>query len=132
MGAGGDARFVQEIDDLAGQALQLVVEVVGEEVDALVGALDPAADLGEMGGLLVAQLVELGADLAQQFLEFLLERGLALEVVDDLEEDEEDRAEGGRIEEPVGEMRGVGRREFLGEDDVIERRRRSRGTRPRA
>ncbi len=60
-----DAGLVEEVDDFAGEALEFVVEVVGEEVDALVGALDAGADFGEVGGLLVAELVELGADLAQ-------------------------------------------------------------------
>jgi hypothetical protein len=38
-----------------------------------VGAIDADADFGEMLGLLVAELIELGPELAQQFLEFLLE-----------------------------------------------------------
>ena len=109
MRAGRDAGLVEEIDDLARQALELVVEVVGEEVDALVRALDAAADLGKVRRLLVADLVELRADLAQEFLELLLERRLALEVVDDLEEDQQDRADRRGIDEPRGEMRGVGR-----------------------
>jgi hypothetical protein len=126
MRAGRDAGLVEEIDDLARQALELVVEVVGEEVDALVRALDAAAHLGEMRGLLVPELVELRADLAQEFLKLLLERRLALEVVDDLEEDQQDRADGRGIDEPGGEMRGVGRREFLGEESEIVMREKSR------
>ena len=46
-----------------------------------------------------------------------VEGGLALEVVDDLEEDEENGGEGGGVDEPGGEMGGVGRGdEFLGEE----------------
>ena len=69
---------MEDVDDLAGEALQLVVEVMGKVIDALVGALDPAAHLGEMLGLLVAELVELGPELAQQFFEFLLKDGRRL------------------------------------------------------
>jgi hypothetical protein len=105
---------VEEVDDFAGEALEFVVEVVGEEIDALVGALDAAANLGEVLGLFLADLVEFGAELAQEFFEFLLEGRTSLEVVDDLEEDEEDGGERGGIDEPRGEMRRVGRRNFLG------------------
>ena len=97
-----DAGFVEEIDDFAGEALEFVVEVVGEKIDTLVGAFDAGADFGEVLGLLVAQLVEFGAELAQQLFEFLLQRGAALEVVDDFEEDEEDGGEGSGIDEPGG------------------------------
>ena len=87
-----------------GRRWEFVVEVVGEMVDTLgVRALDAAADLGEVLGLLEAELVELGAQLAQEFFELLLERRAALEVVDDLEEDEEDGGERGGIDQPVGE-----------------------------
>ncbi len=105
VGARRDAGFVEEIDDFPGQAPEFVVEVVGQKIDALVCALDAPAHLGEMRRLLVAELVELRTDLAQQFFEFLLERGLALEVVDDLEKDEKDRTEGRRIDEPGGKVR---------------------------
>jgi hypothetical protein len=113
---GEDAGFVEDVDDFAGETLEFVVEVVGEEVDALVGALDAAADLGEVFGLLVAQLVEFRAELAEEFLEFLFERGAAFEVVDDLEEDEEDGGERGGVDEPGGEAHGIGRGDFLGEE----------------
>jgi hypothetical protein len=113
-----DAGLVEDVDDFAGEALELVVEVVGEVIDALVGAFDAAADFGEVLGLLEAELVELGAQLAQEFFEFLLERGAALEVVDDLEEDEEDGGERGGIDEPTGEVAGIGRGQFLGQDEV--------------
>ena len=56
---GSTPGLVQDVDDLAGQALEFVVEVVGEMVDALVRAFDPAADFGEVLGLLAAELVEL-------------------------------------------------------------------------
>ena len=72
-GWGEDAGFVEEIDDFAGEALEFVVQVVGEVVDALVGAFDAEADFVEVFGLFVADLVELGAQLAQEFFEFLLE-----------------------------------------------------------
>ena len=108
---------MEEIDDFAGEALEFVVEIVGEEIDALMGALDAAADFGEVLGLLVAQLVELGAELAQQFFEFLLERGPALEVVDDLEEDEKNGGKRGGVDQPGGKMLGVGGGEFLGEKE---------------
>ena len=109
---------MEKIDDFAGQALEFVVEIVGEKIDALVGALDPAADLGDMFRLLVAQLVEFRAELAQQFFELLFERGTAFEVIDDLEEDQEDRGERSGINEPGGEMLGIGRGQFLGQDKV--------------
>jgi len=80
---------VEEIDDFGGKSLELVVEVVGEEVDPLVGSLDPGADFGEVRSLLMAELVELGPNLAQELFEFLFERRTSLEVVDDFEEDEE-------------------------------------------
>jgi hypothetical protein len=118
--ARGDSGLVQQVDDFAGEPLELVVEVVGEEIDALVGALDAAPHFVEMGGLLMPVLVELLAHLAEELLELLIERGLALEVVDDLEEDEEDGAEGGGIDEPVGEMRGVGGGEVLREEARVE------------
>jgi hypothetical protein len=60
-----NAGFVQDVHDFARQALELVVEVVREVIDPLVRALDPDTDLGEVLGLLVAELVELGAQLAQ-------------------------------------------------------------------
>ena len=44
---------MQEVDDLAGQPLEFVVEIVGEKIDALVRALDPAANLGEIFRLFV-------------------------------------------------------------------------------
>lgn len=112
-----DSGLVEDVDDFAGEALELVVEVVGEMVDALVGALDAAADLGEVLGVLEAELVELGADLAQEFFEFLLEGGAALEVVDDLEEDEEDGGERGGVDEPAGKMRWIGGGDFLRKDE---------------
>jgi len=115
-----DAGFVEEIDDFAGEALEFVVEVVGEKIDTLVGAFDAGADFGEVLGLLVAQLVEFGAELAQQLFEFLLQRGAALEVVDDFEKNEEDRPHGGGVDEPRGETGGVGRRDFLGEREKTE------------
>jgi hypothetical protein len=107
---------VEEIDDVAGQALEFVVEIVGEMIDALVGALDPAADFGEVFRLLVTQLVELGPELAQQFFEFLFQRRTPLEMVDDLEEHEENRGQRGGIDEPRGEALGIGRRDFLRQD----------------
>jgi hypothetical protein len=110
------AGLVEEIDDFAGEALEFVVEVVGEVVDALVGAFDAEADFVEVLGLLVADLVELGAELAQEFLEFLFERRAPLEVVDDLEENEKDPGECGRVDEPGREAHGVGRGQFLRED----------------
>ncbi len=119
---------MEEIDDLAGQALELVVEVVGEEIDTLMRALDPAAHFGEMLRLLVTHLVEFGAELAKQFFEFLFERGPAFEVVDDFKEDEKDGGERGGIDQPRGKMLGIGRGNFLREDrheqqgeDVAER-----------
>ena len=111
-----DAGFVEEVDDLAGEALELVVEVVGEEIDPLVRALDAAANFGEVFGLLVAQLVEFDPRLAQKFFELLFERGTALEMVDDLEEDEEGGRERRGVDEPRGEMHRVGRGQFLRED----------------
>jgi hypothetical protein len=113
---GQDAGFVEEVDDFSGEALEFVVEVVGEMVDALVGAFDAGADFAEMLRLLVADLVEFRAELPEQFLEFLFERGAALEVVDDFEEDEEDGGERGGVDEPGGKMGRVGRRNFVGED----------------
>jgi hypothetical protein len=104
---------VQQIDNLAGEALEFVVEIVGEVIDALVRAIDTSADFGEVLGLFMARLVHLGPELAQQFLEFLLERRPPLEVVDDFEKDEKDRAERGGIDKPGGEMRRVRRRNFL-------------------
>ena len=80
------------------------------------GAFDPVADGGEMLGLLVAKLVELGAELVEEFFQFFFERGAAFEVVDDFEEDEEDGCEGGGIDEPGGEAIGIGRGNFLGEE----------------
>jgi hypothetical protein len=106
---------VEEVDDFAGEALEFVVEIVGEEIDALMSALDAAADFGEVLALLVAELIELGAELAQQLFEFLLEGGAALEVVDDFEEDQEDRGERGGVDQPGGKMLRIGRGKFLGE-----------------
>ena len=94
--------------------LEFVIEIACEKIDALMRALHTTPDLGEMLRLLLAQLVEFGAELAQQLVEFLFERRTPLEVVDDLEEDEEDGGERGGIDEPRGEMRRVGRRNFLG------------------
>ena len=91
---------MQQVHDVAGEPLQFVVEVVGEMIDALVGAIDAAADLGEMIGLLVAQLVQLGPKLPQKFFQLLLEGRAPLEMVDDLEEDEKDRGEGGGVDQP--------------------------------
>lgn len=91
---------MEEIDDFAGESLEFVVQVVGEEVDALVGAFNPTPDLGEVFRLLVADLVEFGAELAEEFFEFLFQGRAALEVVDDAEEDEEDGGHGGGIDEP--------------------------------
>jgi hypothetical protein len=107
---------VEEVDDLAGEALEFVVEVVGEVVDPLVRAFHTEPDFAEVLGLLVADLVELGAQLAQEFFQFLLERRAALEVVDDFEEDEQNGGERGGVDEPGGEADGIGRRHFLGED----------------
>jgi hypothetical protein len=104
---------VEEIYDFSGEALEFVVEVVRQQIYPLVSTFDPAANLGEMLGLLVTELIELGAQLAQKFLEFLFQRGSTLEVVDHLEKDEENRRQRGRIDEPRGEMRGVRRRNFL-------------------
>ena len=64
---------MEEIDDFAGQALEFVIEIVGEEIDALMRALHPAADLDQMLGLFVAHLIQFGAKLAQQFFELLFE-----------------------------------------------------------
>ncbi len=89
-----------------------------EVVDALVRALDAAADFGQVLGVLDADLVELAANLPQQFLEFLLERRLALEVVEDLEENEQDGAKRRGVDEPRGEPRRVGHRHFLREDEI--------------
>jgi hypothetical protein len=114
-GRGEDAGFVQQIDDLAGEPLEFVVEVVGEKIDALMRALDPSADFAEMFGLLVADLVELGPELAQQFFQLLFERRTPLEMVDDLEEHEEDGRQRRRVDEPRGETLGIGRRDFLRE-----------------
>ena len=86
-----------------------------EVVDALVRALDSAADLGEVLGVLDADLVELAANLAQEFFQLLLKRGAALEVVEDLEEDEQDGGECRGVDEPGGKPRGVGRGDFLRE-----------------
>jgi hypothetical protein len=115
---GKDAGFVEEVDDFAGEPLEFVIEVVGEVVDALVGAFDAVADFGKVLGLLLADLVEFGAELAQEFLEFLFERGAAFEVVDDFEEDEENGGERSGINQPGGEAKGIGRGEFLGENKV--------------
>jgi hypothetical protein len=104
---------VEQIDNLAGQALEFVIEVMGEKIDALVRALDPAADFGEMFGLFAADLVELGAELAQQFFQFLFERGTPLEMVDDLEEHEENCGQRRGVDKPRGKMLGIGRRDFL-------------------
>ena len=82
MSAWQHAGLVQDVDDLAGQALQLVVKVVRQVVDALVRALDPAADFRQVLGVLHPDLVELATNLAQEFLEFLLERRPALEMVE--------------------------------------------------
>ena len=101
-----------------GQALQLVVQVVGQQVDALVRALDAPAHFAQVGRLLVAQLVQLRADLAQQLLQLLFQRRLALEVVDDLEEDEQDRPGRRRIDQPVGKMRRIRRRNLLPQPGV--------------
>jgi len=109
---------VEQVDDLAGEALQLVVQIVGEEIDALMGALHAGAHLGQMFRLLVAQLVQLGPQLAQQFLQLLFQRRTPLEMVDDLEEDQKNRREGGRIDEPRGEMLGIGRGDFLREEKI--------------
>jgi hypothetical protein len=119
---------MQQIHNLSRQPLEFVVEIVGEEVDALVGAFDAGADFGEVLRLFVAELVELGAKLAEEFFEFLLERGAALEVVDDFEEDEEDGGQGGGIDQPGGEMLRVRRREFLGEKKVKGKRRKGKRT----
>ncbi len=114
--AGDDSGFVEEIHDLAGESLELVVEVVREKIDALVRALDPRADLGQVLGLLVAQLVQFRPELAQQLFEFLFQGGTALEVIDDLEKDEKDRGHGSRIDQPGGELHRIGLRDFLGEN----------------
>jgi hypothetical protein len=119
---GDDAGFVEEIDDFGGEALELVIEVMGKEIDALVGAFDAAAHEREIFRLLMAQLVEFRAELLEEFLQLLLERGAALEVIDDFEEDEEDGAEGRRIHQPGGEMRRIGRGDFLGEDPKTKMR----------
>jgi hypothetical protein len=99
-GRGEDAGFVEEVDDFAGEALEFVVEVVGEQIDALVRALDAVANFGEVLGLFVADLVEFRSELAEQFFEFLFQRGAALEMVDHLEEDQEHGRERGGIDEP--------------------------------
>jgi hypothetical protein len=108
---------VQEVDDFGGEPLQFVVEVVSEEIDALVGTFNARADGGEVLALFVAQLVEFGAKLMEKFFQLLFQRGSSLEVIDDLEENEEDGREGRRIDEPGGEASGIGfRRNFLGEE----------------
>ena len=107
---------MEEVDNFSGEALEFVVEVVGEEIDPLVRALDAAADLGKVLRLLVAQLVEFRPELAEKFFEFLFERGPALEVVDDFEEDQKNGGERGGIDEPGGKMSRIGRGDFLGED----------------
>jgi hypothetical protein len=105
-----DAGLVEDVDDFAGEALEFVVEVEREVVDALVRAFDAVADFGEVLGLFVAELVEFRAQLAQEFLEFLLERGPPFEMVENLEEDEKDAAERRSVDEPGRESRGIGRR----------------------
>ncbi len=120
---GDDSGFVEEVDDFAGEALEFVVEVVGEEIDALVGAFDAGADFGEMFGLFVTELVEFSPKLAEELFEFLFERGAALEVVDDLEEDEEDGGERGGVDQPGGEADGVG----LGGDFLGKKREKKEG-----
>jgi hypothetical protein len=118
---------VEDVDDFAGEALEFVVEVVGKEVDALVGAFDAAADFDEVLGLFAADLVEFGAELAEEFFEFLFERGAAFEVVDDFEKDEEDGGEGGGIDEPGGKSLGIGRRDFLGEEEGEREKEKGKG-----
>ena len=54
--------------------------------------------------------------LAQEFFQLLLERRAALEMVEDLEEDEQDGGERRGVDEPGGEPRGVGRGDFLREN----------------
>ncbi len=78
---------MQDVDDLPRQALELVVQVVREMVDALVRALHPEADLGQVLGVLDPDLVEFAANLAQKFFQLLLERRPPLEVVKHLEKD---------------------------------------------
>ena len=112
------AGLVQDVDDFAGQTLELVVEVVCEVVDTLVRTLDAGADFGQVLGMLDTDLVELAANLAQEFFQLLLERRPALEVIEDLEEDEQDRAKRGGIDEPRGEPRCVRHRHFLREEIV--------------
>jgi hypothetical protein len=107
---------MQQIDDLAGEPLEFVVEIVGEKIDPLVRALDPAAHFGEMFRLFVAQLVELGPELAQQFFEFLFQRRPPLEMVDDLEKHEQNRRQRRRVDQPRREMLGIGRGDFLRQD----------------
>ena len=107
---------MEEVDDFAGEALEFVVEVVGEEVDPLMRAFDAAANFGEVRGLFVAELVEFGAELLEEFFQLLFQGGLSLEMVDDFKEDEEDGADGGSIDEPGGDAGRRRRREVLGED----------------
>ncbi len=114
---GQHAGLVQDVDDLPGQPLQLVVEVVREVVDPLVRAFDPPAHLGDMLGLLDAELVELGADLPHELFQLLFEGRPALEVIEELEEDEDHGGGGGGIDQPGGEARGVGRGHFLREQN---------------
>ena len=109
---------MQDVDDLAGQALEFVVEIVREVIDALVRALDAAADFSEVLGVLEPYLVELAANLAQEFFQLLLERGPALEVVEDLEKNEQDGGERRGVDQPGGEPRGVGRGDFLREEII--------------
>ncbi len=109
---------MEDVDDFAGKALEFVVEVVGEVVDALVGAFDAETDFGEVFGLLDAELVEFGTELAEELFEFLLERGATLEVIDDFEEDEEDGGERGGVDQPGGEGFRVGGGDFLGEEEA--------------
>jgi hypothetical protein len=79
-------------------------------------ALDPAPHLGEMLRLLVAQLVQLGPELAQQFFQLLFQRRPPLEMVDDLEKHEKDRGQRRGVDQPRGETLGVGRGDLLRQD----------------
>jgi hypothetical protein len=114
---GGDnARLMQQIDDLAGQPLKFVVQIVGEKIDPLMRALHAAANLGEIFRLLVAQLVKLGPELAQQFFELLFQRRTPLEMVDDLQEHQQNRGQRRGIDQPRRKTLRIGRRDFLRQD----------------
>lgn len=107
---------MQQIDNFCRQPLQLVIEIVRQKIDALVRALHPRPDFGKMRRLLVPQLIQLGPDLAQQLLQLLFQRRTPLEMVDDLEENEKDRCQRRRIDQPGGKMGRVGRRNLLGQE----------------